>query len=94
MSTGQPTIEASHLMWAVSATPSPEMAAAVRRDAQAVKAALSDWHASYGYYNAVEVAAPASAVLPAVSHSRLQKIKARYDPDQVIISSHPVRAAA
>jgi len=91
--TGQPTMEASHLMWAVSATPSPEVAAAVRRDARAVKAALADWHASYDYYNAVEVRAPASAVLPAASHTRLQKIKGRYDPDQMIISSHPVRPA-
>jgi hypothetical protein len=33
-------------------------------------------------------------VLPAASHSRLQKIKARYDPDQVIISGHPVRPAS
>jgi len=88
---GQPTVEASHLMWAVSATPSPEVAAAVRRDARAVKAALADWHASYDYYNAVEVQAPASAVLPAASFKRLQKIKGRYDPDQMIISSHPVR---
>jgi FAD/FMN-containing dehydrogenase len=90
---GQPTIEASHLVWAVGATPTPEAAAAVRKDAQAVKAALADWHAGYNYYNAVEVSAPASDVLPAASHKRLQKIKARYDPDQVIISSHPVRPA-
>jgi len=91
---GQPTVEASHLMWAVGVTPSPEVTEAVRRDTQAVKAALADWHAGYDFYNAVEVSAPASAVLPAASHSRLQKIKARYDPDQMIISSHPVRPAS
>ena len=34
-------------MWAVSPTPSPDVAAAVRRDAQAVRAALADWHASH-----------------------------------------------
>jgi FAD/FMN-containing dehydrogenase len=90
---GQPTIEASHLMWAVGVTPTPEVAAAVRSDTQAVKAALADWHADYNYYNAVEVSAPASEVLPAASYKRLQKIKARYDPDEVIISSHPVRPA-
>jgi FAD/FMN-containing dehydrogenase len=31
-----------------------------------------------------------SAVLPPASYRRLQKIKARYDPDQVVISNHPV----
>jgi hypothetical protein len=35
----------------------------------------------------------ASAALPAASYRRLQGIKARYDPDQVIISTHPVRPA-
>jgi hypothetical protein len=61
---GQPTIEASHLMWAVGVTPSPELTEAVRRDTDAVKAALADWHAGYDYYNAVEVSAPASAGAP------------------------------
>jgi Berberine and berberine like len=28
-------------------------------------------------------------VLPPASYRRLQKIKAAYDPDQVIISAHP-----
>jgi len=28
-------------------------------------------------------------VLPAASYRRLQQIKAAYDPDQVIISTHP-----
>jgi FAD/FMN-containing dehydrogenase len=86
----QPTIEASHLMFAVAATPTAGLAAAVRRDAQAVKDALAAWHASYDYYNEVGIPALASAVLPPASHRRLQKIKARYDPDQVVISNHPV----
>jgi len=29
-------------------------------------------------------------VLPPASYRRLQKIKATYDPDQVIVSAHPV----
>jgi len=34
---------------------------------------------------------PASAVLPPASYRRLQKIKAAYDPDQAIVSAHPVQ---
>ena len=79
---------ASILGWA----PPPEArrASAVRGHAQAVKDALASWHASYDYYNFEETPAAASAVLAPASYRRLQKIKASYDPGQVIISAHPV----
>jgi hypothetical protein len=32
-------------------------------------------------------------VLPASSYERLRHIKATYDPDQTIISAHPVQPA-
>jgi hypothetical protein len=86
----QPTIDANYLMVAVGITPTPDLAAVVRAEAQAVKDALAPWHAAYDYYNAEETPAPASAVLPPACYSRLQKIKAAYDPDQTIISAHPV----
>jgi len=66
------------------------LAAAVRWQAQAVKNALAAWRASYDYYNFEETPASASAVLSPASYHRLQKIKASYDPDQAIISAHPV----
>jgi hypothetical protein len=37
--------------------------------------------------------AEATAVLPRDAYRRLREIKARYDPDQAIISAHPVRPA-
>jgi len=86
----QPSIDAKFLMFAGGFTPTPELASAVRGHAQAVKNALAPWHASYDYYNFEEIPAGASAVLPPASYRRLQKIKASYDPDQVIISAHPV----
>ena len=87
----QPSIDANYLVAAVGATPTPDLAAAVRAQAHAVKDALAPWHASYDYYNSEETPAPASAVLPAASYRRLQTIKAAYDPGQAIISAHPVR---
>ncbi|HEV2255123.1 MAG TPA: FAD-dependent oxidoreductase [Streptosporangiaceae bacterium] len=87
----QPTIDASYAMFAAGFTPTPELAATVRGHAQTVKDALTPWHVSYDYYNFEETPAPASAVLPPASYHRLQKIKASYDPDQAIISAHPVR---
>jgi len=86
----QPSIDASYLMFAGGFAPTPELDAAIRGQAQAVKDALAPWHAGYDYYNFVETPAPASAVLPPASYRRLQKIKAAYDPDGMIISAHPV----
>ena len=86
----QPSIDANYLLIPVGAVPTPDLAAAVRAQAQAVKDALAPWHAGYDYYNSEETPALASAVLPAASYRRLQQIKAAYDPGQAIISAHPV----
>jgi FAD/FMN-containing dehydrogenase len=86
----QPSLEASYMIFAAGFA-TPDAAAAVAEQAQAVKDALAPWHAGYDYYNFRETPAAASAVVPAASYQRLQKIKASYDPDQMIISAHPVR---
>jgi hypothetical protein len=88
----QPKLDARYLTFAVGITPTPELGEAVRSRVQAVKDALTAWHAGYDYYNFVETPAEAHAVLPPVSYQRLQQIKATYDPDQAIISNHPVLA--
>jgi hypothetical protein len=86
----QPSIDASYLLYAVGATPTPDLIGPVREHVRTVKDALAPWHARYDYYNLEETPASAAAVLPPASYSRLQEIKAVYDPDQVIISAHPV----
>ena len=74
--------------------PAPDLAAAVHAQTGAVKDALGPWHAGDNYYNFEETPAPASAVLPPASYRRLQQIKtAEDDPDQAIVSAHPVRPA-
>jgi hypothetical protein len=86
----QPSIDASYLLNAVGATPTPDLTGPVRASVQAVKNALAPWHASYDYYDFEETSVTAAAVLPAASFRRLQEIKAVHDPDQMIISAHPV----
>ena len=86
----QPSIEASYLLFAAAAAPTSGLAGPARAHVQVVKDALAPWHASYDYYNFEETPAAAAAVLPPASVRRLQEIKASYDPDQVIISAHPV----
>jgi len=78
------------VIFAVGFTPTPDLAAAVRAHTQTLKDALGAWHAGYDYYNFQETPALAGAVLPPASYHRLQQIKARYDPGQAIISTHPV----
>ena len=51
------------------------------------------WQAEHDYDNFVETPAEAHVAFPRASYQRLREIKARYDPDQVIISTHPVRPA-
>ena len=86
----QPAIDARYAMFAGGFARTPERAGAVPAQARAVRDALTAWHASYDYYNFGTTPAGADAVLPAASYRRVQKIKAVYDPDQVIISAHPV----
>jgi hypothetical protein len=86
----QPQIDANYVMFTGGFAPTPEAGDTVRAQAQAVKDALAAWHAPYDYYNFAETPAGADAVLPPASYRRLEKIKATYDPDQAIISAHPV----
>jgi FAD/FMN-containing dehydrogenase len=86
----QPSIDAGYLLYAVGATPTPDSAGPVRAHVRAVMDALAPWRAGYGPYNFDETPTGAAAVLPPASFRRLQQIKDAYDPDRVIISSHPV----
>ena len=84
-------IDANYALFATGFTPTPESGNAVRAHAQALKDALSVWRADHDYYNFLETPAEADVALPSASYQRLREIKARYDPDQAIISTHPAR---
>jgi FAD/FMN-containing dehydrogenase len=89
----QPKIDAKYVIWGGGIAATPEVNDAIRAHVRALKDALTPWHAGYDYYNFVETPAEAEVVLPADSYRRLQRIKATYDPDQTIISAHPIRPA-
>jgi berberine-like enzyme len=71
----------------------PELGDTVRAHVQALKDALRVWRADHDYYNFLETPAEADATLLRASYQRLREIKAKYDPDQAIISTHPVQPA-
>jgi hypothetical protein len=89
----QPSIDASFLLHAVGAAPTPELARPMRAQVQAVKDSLARWHASHDPYNFRDTPASAAAVLPPASFRRLQEIKQVNDRNQMIISAYPVWAA-
>lgn len=86
-------IDANFALLATGVTPTSESGDAVRAHAQALEDALRVWRADHDYFNFVETPAEAHVAFPRASYQRLREIKGRYDPDQVIISTHPVRPA-
>jgi hypothetical protein len=90
----QARVDAEYLLFAGGLTPTPELRDAVRADARALKDALAAWHAGYDYYNFAETPGEAKAVLPPGAYRRMREIKSAYDPDQAIISAHPVNPRA
>ena len=88
----EPRIEGRYLMYAVGISTTPE-AGAARAHARAVKDALTPWRGDHDYYNFIETPADAGAALPRASYERLREVKAVYDPDELIVSAHPVRPA-
>jgi hypothetical protein len=89
----QPKIDAKYLIFAGGVTAGPEQRDPVRKQVRALKDALIAWHAGYDYYNSSETPAEAEVALPSASYERPQRIKANYDPGQMIISAHPVLPA-
>jgi hypothetical protein len=89
----QPKIEAQFVIFGGGITPSSDLVEAARTHARALKSALTPWRAGYDYYNFADTPVEAEIVLPFASYQRLREIKATYDPDQTIISTHPVRPA-
>ncbi len=89
----QPKIDAGYVLFGGGIAPTRELGDAVRTHIQALKDASAPWHAGYDYYNFVETPAEADVVLPHGSYERLKEIKAAYDPNEAIISAHPVRPA-
>ena len=85
-----PSIDASYAMYGSGLAATPEAAATIAEQTRALKDALAPWHASYNFANLADTPAPAQALLPPDSYQRLQRIKASHDPDNAIVSAHPV----
>jgi hypothetical protein len=87
----QAKLDGKYGMFAVGMTMTPEMGEAVGANLRAVKEAFDPWRAEYRYFNFVESPAEADVVVPPEAYPRLGQIKAKYDPEESVITVHPVR---
>ena len=85
-------LQAEYALYAVGATPIPELEAPVRAQVQAVIAALTPWQSERTYLNFAETPRNPSAFWDGPTHDRLRAIKSAVDPDGLIRSNHPVHA--
>ena len=83
-------LEAEYALYAVGATPVPELEGPTRAQVQAVIAALTPWSSERSYLNMAETPRSPGAFWDSSTHDRLRAIKAAVDPDGLIRSNHPV----
>jgi FAD binding domain len=78
---------------AIGAIPTAQDAAAVERRSTAVRAALAPWAAERNYANFAGPSARVSDFHSGATFRRLARVKAEYDPHDLIRSAHPVPAS-
>jgi len=77
----------------LSLVPNADMAAAVERHSAIVRAALAPWEAERNYPNFAERSLSVSDFHSPSTCERLGRVKARYDPRDLIRSTHPIPTA-
>src|SRR5207302_9958344 len=87
------SIDAAFAMFAVGIAATPEQNAAVDRSVSAVKDALAPWEARSMYLNFAERPRDERTFVSEQAYRRLRRVKAAYDPGDVIRSNHPVPPA-
>jgi len=88
------SIDAPYIMFAVGAAPTEALWAVVKAQVAGVKRAISRWGAGYEYLNFVERPVNSRELYrDDYTYRRLQAIKAKYDPADIIQSNHPIRPA-
>jgi UDP-N-acetylenolpyruvoylglucosamine reductase len=82
--------EAPYAVFAVGMAPTAEATAAVEASVHGLLAALEPWTAAHTYLNFAESRRPAKSLWTETAHHRLRRVKAAYDPQDVIRSNHPL----
>jgi FAD/FMN-containing dehydrogenase len=84
-------IDGEFVLFLGSMSLSPEMGAAAVEHMERIKDALAPWLGAGHYLNFAEYEVDAAATYGAFTYRRLQAVKARLDPDNVIKANHAIR---
>ena len=80
-------------MFAVGMLPVPELAAPTEAQIRAVKGAVTPWASRQMHFNFADSRRPMETFWDADTFARLRRVKAAVDPDEMILSNHPVPPA-
>jgi len=87
------SFDAPFIFFAAGFTPFPEAAEAVHATVHAIRSALAPWEAAHTYMNFAESRRSAQSLFTEQAHHRLRRVKAAYDPADLIRSNHPIAPA-
>jgi FAD/FMN-containing dehydrogenase len=82
--------EAPYTVFAAGITPTPEAHAAVAASIAGLLSALESWASDHTYLNFAESSRDAKTLWTETAYHRLRRVKAAYDPENVIRSNHPL----
>ncbi len=88
-----PSIDAGFALYAVGMAMDADMKAAVQAHAAKVQDALAAWGAGRSFMNFTERHVDPSELFDAITFERLRRVKADYDPDDVIRGNHSIPPA-
>ncbi|MCW3003022.1 MAG: FAD-binding oxidoreductase [Conexibacter sp.] len=86
-------LDAAYILFAIGTPMTPEMGAAIPPRLAQVKAALAPWKAEQPYLNFAESPTDTSTAFSEEAFAKLQAVKAKYDPYDVIHSNHEIAPA-
>ncbi len=84
------SIRASYSLFAAGMVPYPDLDAPTRAHVQTVKTALAPWAAEHMYSNFAETQCDPASFWGEHAYSRLRRVKAAADPDNLIRANHPI----
>ena len=84
-------LDAGVAVYAAGTAATPDLVPPVRHALDLLLDTLAPWDAGRRYLNFAERRADASEFYPAETTGRLRRIKAAYDPDDLIRSNHPIK---
>jgi FAD/FMN-containing dehydrogenase len=87
------SFDAQFVLFAVGMAPTEELKGTVEAHVELVKQALAPWDAGRAYLNFAELPTTGQRLFGAGTYARLRRVKAEYDPQDVIRSNHPVPPA-